>query len=75
MPRLPRITAAELLPALRRDGWFQVRQRGSHVQFKHAAKPGIVTIPRHSGAIIRPKLLESILEQAGPTADELLRLL
>jgi predicted RNA binding protein YcfA (HicA-like mRNA interferase family) len=26
------------------DGWFQVRQRGSHRQFKHVTKPGLVTV-------------------------------
>ncbi len=30
-PKLPRITAAELLRALRRDGWYEHHQVGSHV--------------------------------------------
>lgn len=30
-PRSPRINAVELLRALKRDGWEQVRQSGSHV--------------------------------------------
>ena len=30
---------------LEADGGFQVRQRGSHRQFKHAEKTGLVTVP------------------------------
>lgn len=36
----------DVISALRRDGWVQVAQRGSHVQFKHPAKPGRVTVPQ-----------------------------
>lgn len=75
MPRLPRITAADLLRALRQDGWSSVRQRGSHIQLRHPAKPGLVTVPQHAGAIIKPGILQGILEQAGLTVDEFLELL
>ncbi len=27
------------------DGWFEVAHEGSHKQFKHATKPGRVTLP------------------------------
>ena len=74
-PKLPRITTRQLLRALSRDGWEQVRQRGSHVQLKHATKPGLVTVPQHVGAIVKPHILESVLEQAGLSAADLTRLL
>ncbi len=74
-PRLPRITAVELLRALRRAGWQPVRQSGSHVTLKHSIKPGSVTVPRHATVIIKPKTLSSILEQAGLTVNELRELL
>jgi predicted RNA binding protein YcfA (HicA-like mRNA interferase family) len=32
----------ELISMLESDGWRQVRQRGSHRQFKHDTKPGTV---------------------------------
>ena len=35
----------EIIRRLRADGWYQVAQRGSHVQFKHPSKPGRVTVP------------------------------
>ena len=34
----------ELLARLEADGWFQVRQKGSHRQFHHPTKPGTVTV-------------------------------
>jgi predicted RNA binding protein YcfA (HicA-like mRNA interferase family) len=73
--KLPRITAAECLRALQRDGWQPVRQNGSHVHLRHATKRGRVTVPRHAGVTLKPKTLETILEQAGLTLDELRQLL
>ena len=73
--RLPRITAVELLRALRRDGWQQVRQSGSHISLKHPIKRGTVTVPKHAHVILKLKTLETILEQAELTADALRELL
>ena len=36
---------SEILRMLQEDGWFLVATRGSHRQFKHAEKPGRVTVP------------------------------
>ncbi len=35
----------EIIRRLERDGWFEVAHVGSHKQFRHAAKPGRVTVP------------------------------
>jgi predicted RNA binding protein YcfA (HicA-like mRNA interferase family) len=35
----------DIIKALKSDGWKQVAQKGSHVQFKHSTKPGRVTVP------------------------------
>jgi predicted RNA binding protein YcfA (HicA-like mRNA interferase family) len=75
-PKLPRVTAAEVLRALGRVGWYVDHQKGSHVYLRHADRPGMrVTVADHVGETIAPKTLQSILEQAGLTADELRRLL
>jgi len=50
---------------LKYDGWFHVRDRGSHHHFKHETKPGLVTVPGKSGDDIHPRTLNSILKQAG----------
>jgi predicted RNA binding protein YcfA (HicA-like mRNA interferase family) len=47
------------------DGWFQVRQRGSHRQLKHPTKPGLVTLAGKPGDDLAPGTLNSILKQAG----------
>ena len=47
------------------DGWSVVRQRGSHRQFKHASKPGLVTVAGKPGDDLAPGTLNSVLKQAG----------
>jgi len=74
-PRLPRITATELMRALRRDGWKQIRQSGSHATLKHPTKSGYVTVPMHMGVIMKLKTLRTILAQAGLTPEDLRALL
>ncbi len=75
MTKLPRITAADLMRAMARDGWQVKRQEGSHIQLRHPIKSGRVTIAVHAGSIIKPKVLLSALRQAGLTVDELRKLL
>lgn len=74
-PRLPRITAKQLIRALQHDGWEIERQEGSHVQLWHPSKQGLVTVAYHPSAIIKLKTLTTVLKQAGWTADDLRRLL
>lgn len=74
-PKLPRVTAAELLRALQRDGWEIDRQRGSHMRLWHPAKQGLVTMAYHPGKTVKLKALKSVLEQAGWTVEDLRRLL
>ena len=55
----------EILKLLKKDGWIKIRQRGSHKQFKHPSKPGLVTISYHKlSDDIAPGTLNSILKQA-----------
>ncbi|HAP93011.1 MAG TPA: hypothetical protein DCM26_00090 [Desulfotomaculum sp.] len=71
MTRLPRVTAKEVFNALARNGFEIIRTSGSH-HFLHRPGSGIVTVSIHSGEIIKPKTLKSILKQAGLTVDELI---
>ncbi|MFH0825317.1 MAG: type II toxin-antitoxin system HicA family toxin [Pseudomonadota bacterium] len=34
-----------MIKRLIQDGWYQVRQKGSHIQFRHPTKPDLVTVP------------------------------
>lgn len=74
-PKLPRVTAMELVWALRRDGWYDHAQEGSHVTLRHPSKSGRVVVPMHAGKIIKPGLLSRCLKDAGLTADDFRRLL
>ena len=56
---------AEVLRLLQQDGWSLVGQRGSHRQFKHAAKPGRVTVPGKPSDDLAIGTQNSILKQAG----------
>ena len=56
---------SEVLRMLGDDGWFLVAMRGSHRQFKHAAKAGRVTVPGKPSDDLAPGTLNSILKQAG----------
>jgi predicted RNA binding protein YcfA (HicA-like mRNA interferase family) len=47
------------------DGWFLVRTRSSHQPYKHATKPGLVTVAGHPSDELAPGTLNSILKQAG----------
>ncbi|MCC7474019.1 MAG: type II toxin-antitoxin system HicA family toxin [Pirellulales bacterium] len=47
------------------SGWSFVRQRGSHRQLQHMAKPGTVTVAGKPGDELHPKTAKSILKQAG----------
>jgi predicted RNA binding protein YcfA (HicA-like mRNA interferase family) len=70
-PRQPRLTGNQVVQALKRAGWYFDHQRGSHVYLRHANFPNLqVTIPVHSGEIIKPKTLQSILQQAGLSVAE-----
>ncbi len=55
----------EAIRLLEEDGWRQVRTTGSHRQFKHFAKPGVVTIAGRPGLDVPPGTLKSILKRAG----------
>jgi predicted RNA binding protein YcfA (HicA-like mRNA interferase family) len=47
------------------DGWFLDRTRGSHRQFKHPIKRGVVTIAGKAGDDLAPGTLRSVFRQAG----------
>jgi predicted RNA binding protein YcfA (HicA-like mRNA interferase family)/predicted RNase H-like HicB family nuclease len=73
--RLPRITA-ELVHALKRAGWYEIRQTGSHLHLGHPERPGtVVTVPMHAGRTLPVGTLRAIINQAGLSADELHALL
>lgn len=55
----------DAIKTLEKDGWRLDRTRGSHRQFKHSTKPGLVTVAGKPGDDLGPGTLNSILKQAG----------
>ena len=55
----------DAIKLIEEDGWHLVRTRGSHRQYKHPSKPGLVTIPGKLSKDLPPGLQRSILKQAG----------
>ncbi|MHB8375414.1 MAG: type II toxin-antitoxin system HicA family toxin [Dehalococcoidia bacterium] len=54
----------DVIRMLERDGWRLVRTRGSHRQFKHAEKPGRVTVAGKLSEDLAPGTLHSVFKQA-----------
>jgi predicted RNA binding protein YcfA (HicA-like mRNA interferase family) len=55
----------ELIRRIEGDGWQQVRQTGSHRQYRHPVKPGTVTVAGKPGKDVPPGTLNNIMKQAG----------
>jgi predicted RNA binding protein YcfA (HicA-like mRNA interferase family) len=55
----------ELLKMLEDDGWYLVRTRGSHRQYKHTGKPGTVTVAGKPSVEVPKGTLNAILKQSG----------
>ena len=69
MPRLPVLAYRDVDRALVRLGFSAVRQKGSHVIYRHA-DGRTTTVPHHGGRDIAPPLLRKILDDIAIAADE-----
>ena len=54
----------DIIKLIEADGWYMVTTKGSHRQYKHAKKPGRVTIAGHPSDEMAPGTLNSVLKQA-----------
>ena len=60
----------EVIKLIEENGWYLARTRGSHRQFKHPTKSGLVTIAGKPSNDLAPGTLNSILKQAQLTEDK-----
>jgi predicted RNA binding protein YcfA (HicA-like mRNA interferase family) len=74
MPRLPQLTARELIAFLKSQGFVEDRQSGSHLTLWHEGRSVVVTVPVHTGTDLGRGLAVRILKDAGFTVDDYLRL-
>lgn len=71
MGNVPVLKPTEVCRLLEALGFVAVRQRGSHVQYRHADGRG-TTVPLHKGRDVAPPLLRQIAKDIGLTVEELL---
>ncbi len=74
MTRLPQVTARELIRFLKKQGFVEERQTGSHLTLRHEERKVSVTVPVHSGTDIGRGLAVRILKDAGFSADDYVKL-
>jgi predicted RNA binding protein YcfA (HicA-like mRNA interferase family) len=74
MTKLPRVTAMQIIKVLEKRDFKLSRQSGSHKIYKDN-RGKRVTVPYHSGKILHPKVLKSILSDAEIATEELTQLL
>jgi predicted RNA binding protein YcfA (HicA-like mRNA interferase family) len=55
----------DVIKMLEQDGWYLERTRGSHRQYKHPGKRGLVTVPGKPADELGPGTLNSVRKQAG----------
>lgn len=56
---------SELIKIIENDGWYLSRTKGSHRQYKHSIKKGVVTISGKLSSDIAMGTLKSVIKQAG----------
>jgi predicted RNA binding protein YcfA (HicA-like mRNA interferase family) len=69
MGAVPILKPGEVCRLLERHGFLSVRQRGSHIQYRHPDGRG-TTVPLHKGRDIAPPLLRQIAKDIGVTVEE-----
>lgn len=74
MPKLSVIKASKLLRALKKLGFYQYHQVGSHVQLKHQDGRR-TTVPFHKGKDIRKGTLRGIINDLEMSVEEFIEAL
>ncbi|MBE9049327.1 type II toxin-antitoxin system HicA family toxin [Nostocales cyanobacterium LEGE 11386] len=71
MSNLPVLKPQEVIHILENLGFVEVRQKGSHKQFRHQDGRG-TTVPFHKGRDISPRLLRQIANDIGLSVEDIL---
>jgi predicted RNA binding protein YcfA (HicA-like mRNA interferase family) len=78
MSRIPALTAWKVIQALKRAGFVEDRQKGSHLVLVHSETEARTVAPVDAGRTISPvkePLLRAIVRDANLSADEFIELL
>ncbi len=75
MAKLPSLNARKVIAALKRSGFVEDRQKGSHLILIHPETNARTVVPIHPGRSIKEPLLRAIVRDANLTVDEFIELL
>jgi predicted RNA binding protein YcfA (HicA-like mRNA interferase family) len=56
---------SELLRKVKKAGWYETSQEGSHIKMKHPTKEGTLIFPNHGSSEMRKGLEIAIKKQSG----------
>lgn len=76
MSNLPQVSGRDLVKVLKKEGWMEVSQRGSHIKLVKYLEPfgkATIIIPQHK--VIKKGTLSKILKDTGLTVEKLKKLL
>jgi predicted RNA binding protein YcfA (HicA-like mRNA interferase family) len=73
--KLPRVDCQDLIRALKRAGFEEKRQRGSHLHMQRLSDKKRVTVPVHKGKVVPIGTLRAILRDADISIEEFRKLL
>jgi predicted RNA binding protein YcfA (HicA-like mRNA interferase family) len=71
MGRIPVLKPQEVCKILEKHGFQQVRQKGSHIQYRHQDGRG-TTVPMHKGRDISPFLVRKIADDVRMNIEQFL---
>lgn len=75
MKKIPSLSARNVIRALKKAGFQEDRQKGSHLVLVHPISGQRTVVPVHRGKSIKKPLVFAIIREAGLTVDEFLQLL
>jgi predicted RNA binding protein YcfA (HicA-like mRNA interferase family) len=75
MARLPSLTARQVVRALKRIGFIEDRQKGSHLVLIHPETKARTVVPVHPGRTIKEPLLRAIVRDVELSVGEFIDLL
>jgi len=75
MAKLQSLTARKVVRALKRAGFVEDRQRGSHLMLIQPETKARTVVPVHAGRAIKEPLLRAIVRDANLSVDEFIELL
>lgn len=58
------MSSKEIIRLIQKGGWVHCRTKGSHQQFKHPTRPGLITVP-HPKKDLPTGTARAILKSAG----------